>query len=180
MDAIETNRLRLRNFRPGDAADLLDYLQTPRASCFLSMKLNDLPAAQLEAEQRSRTDDYIAVCDRVSDRLIGDVFAMPEEDTFSVGWNFSARAAGQGFALEAAQALFHHLFTTKAARRLYAYAEDDNLASRRLCQKLGMRQEGLFLEYVSFGTDDDGRPLFENTCQYAILRKEWQAQQDTA
>lgn len=176
MDAIETDRLRLRNFKKSDAADLLDYLLVPRASCFLSMKLEDLAAAEVEAQKRSESDEYIAVCDKASDRMIGDLFAMPEEDTYSVGWNFSARAAGQGFASEAAEALFACLFTQKAARRLYAYAEDHNLASRKLCRKLGMREEGLFVEFVSFGIDENGNPLFENTYQYAILKREWQAQ----
>jgi hypothetical protein len=36
-----------------------------------------------------------------------------------------------------------------------------------------MRREGLFREFVSFVTDDEGAPIFENTMQYAILRKEW-------
>jgi hypothetical protein len=36
-----------------------------------------------------------------------------------------------------------------------------------------MRQEGLFLDYISFGKDADGTPLYENTMQYALLRREW-------
>lgn len=177
MDAIETDRLVLRNFRIGDAADLYAYLNEPRASCFLSLKLEDMGVAEAEAEKRSRSDEYIAVCLRNSGKLIGDLFAMPEEDTFSVGWNFNADFGGHGFAAEAARTLFAYLFTIGHARRLYAYAEDHNVASRRLCERLGMRQEGLFMEFVSFEADDNGDPIFENTMQYAILRKEWEAQQ---
>ena len=119
MDAIETDRLILRNFQTGDAADLFALLAAPRASCFLSLKLEDMAAAEAEAEKRSRSDEYIAVCLRESGKLIGDVFAMPEEDTFSVGWNFNADFEGAGFASEAARALFAYLFTVKRARRLY-------------------------------------------------------------
>ena len=50
MDAIETDRLILRNFRKGDAADLFAYLHYPGASCFLSLKLEDMRAAETEAE----------------------------------------------------------------------------------------------------------------------------------
>ena len=53
--------------------------------------------------------------------------------------------------------------------------EDHIIASQRLCERLGMRREGLFKEFVSFTTDDAGVPIFENTMQYAILRKEWTA-----
>ncbi len=42
-------------------------------------------------------------------------------------------------------------------------------------KKLGMRREGLFREFVSFVNNPDGTPLYENTYQYAILKKEWQS-----
>lgn len=58
-------------------------------------------------------------------------------------------------------------------RRIYAYVEDYNLSSQRLCEKLGMRREGLFKEFVSFVNDEDGVPIYENTMQYAMLKKEW-------
>ena len=51
--------------------------------------------------------------------------------------------------------------------------EDYNLSSQRLCEKLGMRREGMFMEFVSFVNDEDGVPIYENTMQYAILKKEW-------
>ncbi|MBN9246725.1 MAG: GNAT family N-acetyltransferase [Hyphomicrobium sp.] len=176
MDAIETSRLMLRNFRKGDATDLLAYLRQPRASCFFSLKLDDLDAAEAEAEARSQSDEHIGVCLRSTDKLIGDLFCIPEPpDTYAVGWNFNADFAGAGFATEAVRALFEYLFSVKQARRLYAYVEENNTASQRLCERLGMRREGLFKEFISFAKDDEGLPIFENTMQYAILRKEWVA-----
>ena len=66
------------------------------------------------------------------------------------------------------------VFNVKDARRLYAYTEDYNIASQKLCEKLGMRREGMFMEFVSFVKDEDGNPIYENTCQYAILKREWE------
>jgi len=37
----------------------------------------------------------------------------------------------------------------------------------------GARQEGLFKEFVSFINDENGNPVYENTYQYAILKREW-------
>ena len=34
-----------------------------------------------------------------------------------------------------------------------------------------MRQEGVFLEFISFVNNPDGTPRYENTVQYAILKK---------
>ena len=81
---------------------------------------------------------------------------------------------GKGYAYEAAHAFLDYLFTQKCARRIYAYTEDYNVASRKLCEKLGMRCEGFYLEFISFVNDENGNPIYENTYEYAILKKEWE------
>ena len=58
--------------------------------------------------------------------------------------------------------------------RIYAYTEDYNLSSQHLCEKLGMRKEGLFKEFIFFVNNPDGTPRYENTLHYAILKKEWE------
>lgn len=173
MEKIETERLVLRNFRKHDADRLFGYLHEPVADCFLSLALKDMSEAEAEAGRRGGDDEHIAVCLKDSDRLIGDLFAVQEEDTFSVGWNFNPSFGGAGYAFEAATAMFVSLFAERGARRLYAYVEVNNTSSQRLCEKLGMRREGLFKEFVSFKRDNDGVPIYEDTIQYAILRKEW-------
>ena len=177
MQIIETERLILRPFREGDAADLFAYLHAPTATCFLSLKLSNLADAEIEVRKRALDEGSVAICLKQTGQVIGDLFgggADDEEDgTTSVGWNLNPQFGGQGYAFEAARALFDHLFRAKGFRRLYAYVEDHNKPSQRLCEKLGMRREGVFVEFVSFTTDDAGNPIYENTMQYAILRREW-------
>jgi len=177
MQTIETERLILRPFREGDAEDLFAYLRAPTAHCFLSLKLADMSEAEIEVRKRALDGGCIAVCLKQTGRVIGDLFGGTGEDeedeTASVGWNLNPRFGGQGYAFEAAKALFDHLFRAKGFRRLYAYVEDHNTPSQRLCEKLGMRREGVFVEFVSFTRDDAGNPIYENTIQYAILRREW-------
>ena len=67
---------------------------------------------------------------------------------------------------------YAYLFQEKGARRIYAYTEDYNLPSQKLCKKLGMRQEGLFREFISFVNDVDGNPIYIKTTQFAILKRE--------
>ncbi|SON54550.1 Acetyltransferase (GNAT) family protein [Hartmannibacter diazotrophicus] len=177
MHIIETERLILRSFREGDAADLFAYLRAPTTPCFLSLKLADLAEAEIEVGRRALDEGSVAICLKQTGRVIGDLFGGgeegEEEDTASVGWNLNPQFGGQGYAFEAARALFDHLFRAKGFRRLYAYVEDHNTPSQRLCEKLGMRREGVFVEFVSFTNDDAGNPIYENTMQYAILRREW-------
>ncbi|MBR3106575.1 MAG: GNAT family N-acetyltransferase, partial [Clostridia bacterium] len=88
-------------------------------------------------------------------------------------WMLNQTYQGKGYAYEAARAYFDYLFNQKGIRRIYAYTEDYNLSSQRLCEKLGMRREGLFVEFVIFVSNTNGTPRYENTMQYAILKKEW-------
>lgn len=118
----------------------------------------------------------LAVVLKGSGAFIGTLFGMWEGDTFSPCWNFLPEYHGMGYAYEAARAYFDFLFGTMNARRLYAYTEDNNLPSQKLCRKLGMRHEGTYMEFISFIKNEDGTPLYENTLVFAILKKEWEFQ----
>ncbi|WBL40952.1 GNAT family protein [Bacillus velezensis] len=174
MQKIETHRLILRNFTERDAQGLLEYSAHPRVNCFLDDRISTLEEVAVNVQKRSRDDSYIAVCLKDSNDLVGELFYLKEEpDTYSVCWNFNARFEGAGYASESAKAFFEYLFMQKEARRLYAYVEDDNCRSQKLCERLGMRKEGYFLEFISFTAHEDGTPKYENTYQYALLKKEW-------
>ena len=180
---IETERLILRPFLEQDAADVFEYLKDP-AVCFINMKVNSLDEAKEETKKRvGETEYYFAIVLKENSKVIGEINAYPEpsdphgenavKDTFSPCWMLNEKYQRKGYAYEAARAFFDYLFSKKGARRIYAYTEDYNIASQRLCEKLGMRREGLFVEVVSFVSNPDGTPKYENTMQYAILQKEW-------
>lgn len=176
MTPITTNRLVLRNFLAADAQGLLAYLRHPRATCFADEQLNSLEDALDSIHARNARPDgsEVAVCLRSNDAIIGNLFSQAEEhDNHGVGWHFNAACTGKGYATEAATAYLDFLFGVKGARRIHAYVEENNLPSQKLCERLGMRREGLLREFAAFITDEQGRPLYENTLIYAILHKEW-------
>ena len=181
---IETERLILRPFELRDAEDVWDYLKEPAVNCFACMKLHSLEEAEDEMNRRAEeTEYYFAIVLKATGKVIGELFGEPEGhspdddtmDTFSPCWILNRTYQRKGYAYEAVKAYFDYLFYEKGVRRIYAYTEDDNIPSQCLCEALGMRREGLFLEFVSFVNDPDGTPHYENTCQYAILKKEWTA-----
>lgn len=175
MIRIETERLIIRNFREGDALGLWDYLSHPRVNCFLDEKLDTLEEAIDNVREREKDELQLAVCQKEDDKIIGNLFARKEEsDTYSVGWQFNGKYEGKGYASEAARAYLSFLFNEKNARRIYAYVEDYNLRSQKLCERIGMRKEGCFIEFISFTQNADGTRRYENTLQYAILKKEWE------
>lgn len=181
---IETDRLILRPFKVSDAKDVYEYLNKPAVNCFVTMKLNSIEEAEEEMKKRScETEYYFAITLKENNKVIGEIDAYPERiepydttsslDTFSPCWMLNSAYQGKGYAYEAAHAFFDYLFNDKGARRIYAYTEDYNLSSQHLCEKLGMRREGMFIEFVTFVNNSDGTPHYENTIQYAILKKEW-------
>lgn len=183
---IETDRLILRPFCSEDRDDVFEYLKAPMVNCFACMKVHFLEEAQKAVMERAEDAEYtFAIVLKATGKVIGEINTHPEssqpdkaenfaEDTFSPCWMLHANYHGKGYAYEAAKAFFDYLFYQKGARRIYVYTEDYNLSSQHLCEKLGMRREGLFREFVSFINDAEGNPIYENTYQYAILKKEWE------
>ena len=184
---IETERLILRPFIENDAADTFEYLHEPTVHCFECMRVNSLEETKKAVLERAKNKEfYFAITLKENGKVIGEIDAMSEatapdqdnavRDTFSPCWMLHPDYHGKGYAYEAAHAFFDYLFGEKGARRIYAYTEDYNIPSQKLCEKLGMRREGMFMEFVSFINDENGNPIYENTCQYAILKKEWEKQ----
>ena len=192
MSLIETERLLLRPFRESDAADVLEYLSGPLPHCFAGLKLHTLDEARAEVAKRGVDTDYcFASVLKESGRVIGEIDAQPSDyrppmlcsretalpppDTFTPSIILNAAYHGGGYAYEAGYAFYDYLFMRKGVRRLYVYVDDYNARSQHLCEKLGLRREGLFREFVSFVSDADGNPVYENTIQYAVLKREWMA-----
>lgn len=184
MIQLETERLILRPFNENDTEDVFQYLEQPMVNCFACMKVNSLEEAKRAVQERAKNKELsFAIVLKESGKVIGEIEAMSEatapddanavRDTFSPCWMLNKAYHGYGYAYEAAHAFFDYLFFEKGARRIYAYTEDYNVSSQKLCEKLGMRREGMFMEFVSFIKDENGNPVYENTIQYAILKKEW-------
>ena len=105
---------------------------------------------------------------QLSDEQLQDIYTIYQDNMKNMAEEYGTTPEKRSY--------LDFLFNRMGARRIYAYVEDDNLSSQHLCQKLGMRLEGIFKEFVSFINQPDGSPLYENTMQFAILKKEWENQ----
>lgn len=171
---IRTEHLIIRNFQKKDAEGLLEYLSRPRVNCFVGDRLSSEESALAYMFHSSKDMLRYAVCLQEDDFIIGDVFALREyADTYSVGRHFNQRFEGKGLAYEAATGFLDYLFHEADTRRVYGFVEDGNLRSKRLCERLEMRNEGCMKEFISFVCHPDGTPKYEDTCIYAVLNKEW-------
>lgn len=84
-----------------------------------------------------------------------------------LGWCIAPHHQGKGYAVEAVSALVTIAFDL-GVRRIEAGCFAENLASRRVMEKVGLRQEGYFVQESRHrdGTWRDG-------ASYALLAEEW-------
>lgn len=174
---MESERICIRSMEKKDAEGLFKLLSHPRVNCYVGEK-NDSLAEAYKRIDRSNPEFDLTVCLKETDVFIGMLFGRQDgDDMYSPCWNLLPEYCGQGYATEAVKAYFNYLFLEKNMRRLYAYTEEDNIASQNVCRKLGMRHEGTFKEFISFVNNPDGTPKYETTLQFAILKREWQSKQ---
>lgn len=78
------------------------------------------------------------------DRFLGWValHPLPGWDDVEIGWRFASEHWGKGYASEAAAALIDHGLATLALPRVVAVLQSANIRSRRVCERLGMRDAG--------------------------------------
>lgn len=173
---LTTERLLLRPFVLDDAEAVFQryasdplvtrYLAWPNHGSvdatrgFLSTLTGDCPP-----ERRSR--EHVWAITLADDPLpCGSIGLTPIETGVMLGYVLGRPWHGQGLMTEAAQAVIHCAWGDPSVWRVYAYANVDNAASRRVMEKCGMRHEGIARRAVR-------QPQFaepQDVANYAIVR----------
>lgn len=84
-----------------------------------------------------------------------------------IGYWVDSAHAGQGYCPEAVVVLARYAFDELALHRIQISIVPRNHASRRVTEKLGLRDEGVAVEYLQI----DG--VWEDHVRYAITANEW-------
>lgn len=148
MTFLETDRLNLRNIQPKDAPTVFDYRNDLRCARYQRGQTKDLPGieALISAHQGDalgpEENCLIAVADKQTDELIGEIIVMPNEDCFSLGYTFHYAHHRQGYAFEALSALIELLHGRYPDWEFISFTDTDNVASMGLLKKLGYRDMG--------------------------------------
>lgn len=181
--AIETPRLRLRQFQAADLPTFAAYRSDPETARY---QYWETPYTLEQAEQFLERMTHVtpgtpgewlqlALTLRDGGEMVGDcAFCVPADDTrqAELGYTLAPAHRGRGYATEGARALLGYLFVTYQLHRVFSRCDAENTPSARVLERIGMRREAHFVENSWF----KGRWGSEFT--YAILRREWQAQAD--
>jgi RimJ/RimL family protein N-acetyltransferase len=174
---LETPRLILRKFKDSDIESFIAYHNDPEIIRYQSWDaFSEKEAIDFIQEQKTLQSFtaggwfQIAIELKEDNQHIGDCAVNVKEDNqqAEIGFTISRTHQGQGYAFEAVSNLFDYLFINLNLHRVIGIADCENLPSIALLKKLGMRQEGHFIQsYYS-----DGK--WSDEYLFAILRDEWE------
>lgn len=107
----------------------------------------------------------------VGEVSLGNVQRGPFQSAF-VGYWLDEAHAGQGYMPEAVALVLRHSFEQLGLHRVEAAIVPRNTPSRRVVEKLGLREEGVSLRFLQI------RGVWEDHVRYAITAEEWAERRD--
>lgn len=150
MIPISTERLTIRPLTLEDAAFIVTLVNDPDWLRFIGDKAvhsEDDARRYLAAGPLAMYGLHgfgLCAVERNSDRSTIGMCGLIRRDGLQdvdIGYAFLPDARGQGFALEAAQAVLEHGLSTIGIGRIVAITDPDNAASTRVLERIGMRFE---------------------------------------
>ncbi|AFY60184.1 GNAT family N-acetyltransferase [Synechococcus sp. PCC 6312] len=146
MLRLETTRMILRPMTLADSHDLLLVLSDPDAMKFYPQPFDDQMTKTWINCNRQRYRDHgfglWALVLKKSGQVIGDCGLVLQEvngvEMVELGFHVQRQLWGQGLATEAAQACCQYGFSQLKLKRLICLIHPQNLASRRVAEKIGM------------------------------------------
>ena len=179
MITSETKRLWLRAFCHEDLDLILRLYTDPEILHYTPFDTLSLEAARHHLVQIVRDWELdpqqsfeFAMIRREDGEPIGrcHILIDPETDTGMIGWLLLKEHWGQHYASESGEALVHCCFETLGLHRVNAVCNPDNMASRRVLERLGLRLEAHYRKKCRY--QKNGIISWEDELEYARLKEE--------
>jgi RimJ/RimL family protein N-acetyltransferase len=144
---LETARLRLETWGSSAAAELLDMHADPHVARYLDPQGRVYDETETRRRLHQWQEEYRKtglgkqrLVRKLDGIFVGRAgFSLFHGDTPEIGYSLARPYWGQGYASEIAAALRDWVFNVYAARSFIGFAHVDNLGSRRVLEKIGMR-----------------------------------------
>ena len=173
---VVTERLVLRRYTPNDVPDVLGLASHPSFAWLISKNTQVTEEVvrkyidrQISYQAFEKEEVFELAVERKEDGRVIGLVGMIRRDhrQAEVGWGLGVEYRCQGYATEAARALMDYGFSSLGLHRIYADTDSDNIASWKVMERLGMRQEGLLRGAVY----KEGK--WVDRCIYGVLADEW-------
>ena len=150
METLTTARLRIRPMAPGDAGFILTLLNEPSWLQFIGDRgvrtLDDAERYIREGPMAmvARHGFGFGIVESLESGVALGLCGLTQRDHLDapdLGFAFLPAHWGQGLAFEAAAAVMAHAAAVLKLPRILATTRDENLASQKLLERLGLRYE---------------------------------------
>lgn len=174
---LESERLYIRRFKADDWQDLYEYLSLQSVVQYEPYDIHTVEECKIKAQNRATNEAIWAVCLKENDKLIGNMYFNRQEPleylTWEIGFVFNPNFSKKGYATEATRLILKYGFESLGARRIMARCNPLNNPSWQLMERVNMKREGHFRKPAFFKTDSDGKPIWHDAYQYAILDEDY-------
>lgn len=161
-ERIDTGRLVLQRLRYEDAEEIFySYASKPEATRFVSwpthQSIRDTHDFLHYAVLAWRTGEDYSYSIRMKDtfRLIGGIGALNERGKIQFGYIISPTQWGKGYATEACKVLLDQLRAQSGIYRIGTFVDTENVASIRVLQKCGLKEEARLPRWFRFINQGD-------------------------
>ena len=136
---ILTERCIIRNFRESDMEVFISYRNNSDWMKYQGFKCLSKAEYKKALLRPAYMDDgmQLAVADRVTDALMGDLYIRREKDAYWVGYTIHPDYERKGLMLEAFIGLINHLKEVGDRSKVLAGALPENTRSKNLLEKAG-------------------------------------------
>ena len=169
---IKTDKVYIRKVNLDDLEDLKEYLQDEYTMRFFD---HGVLSSERILELIRDEDIIYGIIDYESNKLIGHFIynSWFMVDTFEVGWVLNKKYHNKGIITEVAQAFLKYAFEIDKIHRVVATCQPQNLSSKTVCEKIGMRKEGLFKKCIYVKRKDE----WWDELFYAILDEDFNSKE---
>ena len=173
-ETVETERLLLQRLRYEDAEEIFySYASKPEVTKYLSFYTHqsvqdarNFLSYAVKAWENG-TEYVFGIRLRKDNQFIGSIGVINENGKAHFGYALSPIYWNQGLATEACKALISLLRSKKSLHRIWTFIDAENVASGRVIEKSGLKQEAILVKWFRF-VNQDNKP---KDCILYILKE---------
>lgn len=175
---IETPRLILRPFKPGDSGAFHGILSQPEVMHYLPEDVMTLEEVRHIVDWYQTCYDKntpekiikwtLAVVLKETSEIIGWAGVGPlefDENQTEIFYGLSGKYWGQGYAKEAARAVMEYAFDVIGLKRIVGVAKPENVASVKILEKIGMTFQKKLVGLPEKFSNDEGSHFYSKNLQ---------------
>ncbi len=156
-EKFETERLKIRKVVPTDTPAIFQtYASVPKATKYISWpthkspEKDTLPFVDYVLQAWNVGTDFTYLITDFSGQVIGSVGFVNEKGRLTFGYILGPTHWGKGYMVEVLNEMLPWFAAQEWVYKLWACCDVDNLASKRVLEKAGLRFEGRIANWAIF------------------------------